>query len=173
MGVGAAAAKLQDYFFRRKLSFPAFLLGFVRDKRIVSTGYIGAPRKTLDCFERGDCLRRRMKIPSGHRYELCRSVHAEMNAIINAAREGVSLKDSDMYIWAMRVWKKDQRMVNAFPCFLCKKMIINAGISKVYSMTEEGRIRIFDVEKEWVKAWQNYDMLDDMDIYDNRYHEVK
>jgi len=145
----------------------------VKEKRIVSTGYIGAPRKTLDCFQRGFCLRRKLKIPSGHRYELCRSVHAEMNAIINAARAGVSLVGTDMYMWGMRIYKEDNKLANAFPCFICKKMIINAGIKRVISMTKDKKIRIFDVEKEWVKNWQNYDMLDDMDIYDNQYHEVE
>lgn len=70
----------------------------VKNDQIIATGYVGAPRKTMDCLERGKCLRRELKVPSGHRYELCRSVHAEMNAIINAARAGVSLLGGDIYI---------------------------------------------------------------------------
>ncbi|HUV81099.1 MAG TPA: hypothetical protein VMW21_01065, partial [Patescibacteria group bacterium] len=71
----------------------------VREDQIVATGYIGAPRKTKDCFERGECLRDKLKIPHGTRYEMCRSVHAEQNAIINAARAGVSLFGGDIYIY--------------------------------------------------------------------------
>ena len=70
----------------------------VKEDVIVSTGYIGAPRKTKDCFDRGECLRRKLNIPHGERYELCRSVHSEQNAIINAARSGVSLLGGDMFI---------------------------------------------------------------------------
>ena len=71
----------------------------VRDDQIISTGYVGAPRKTRDSVEHGFCLRDRLGIPHGQRYELCRSVHAEQNAIINAARAGVSLLGGDMYIF--------------------------------------------------------------------------
>jgi dCMP deaminase len=145
----------------------------VRDKTIISTGYIGAPRKTRDCYDRGFCLRRKLNIPSGHRYELCRSVHAEMNAIVNAARSGVNPVGAEMYLWGMRIHDDNESLINAFPCFMCKKMIINAGIATVHSMTEEGKIRTFDVEKEWVNSWQNYDMLDDMDIYSTEYEALK
>ena len=67
----------------------------VRDDQIISTGYVGAPRKTKDSLEHGFCLRDKLGIPHGQRYELCRSVHAEQNAIINAARAGVSLLGGD------------------------------------------------------------------------------
>ena len=70
----------------------------IRDDQIISTGYVGAPRKTKSSIEHGSCLRDKLNIPHGHRYELCRSVHAEQNAIINAARAGVSLLGGDMYI---------------------------------------------------------------------------
>jgi dCMP deaminase len=145
----------------------------VRDKSILSTGYVGAPRKTRDCYDRGFCLRRKLNIPSGHRYELCRSVHAEMNAIVNASRAGVPLAGAEMYTWGVRIYKDDNSLINMFPCFVCKKLIINAGIVKVHSMTADGKIRTFDVEREWVSQWQNYDMLDDSDIYDSKYHEVE
>jgi dCMP deaminase len=141
----------------------------VKDKTIVSTGYVGAPRKTRDCYDRGICLRRKLNIPSGQRYELCRSVHAEMNAIINASRAGVSLVGSDLYLWGVRINDKDESLINAFPCFMCKKMLINAGIARVHSMTVEGKIRTFEVEKEWVQSWQNYDMLDDIEQYGTDY----
>ncbi|MEA3344441.1 MAG: hypothetical protein U9Q16_02055, partial [Patescibacteria group bacterium] len=70
----------------------------LKNDQIISTGYIGAPRGTKDCLERGECLRNKLNIPHGQRYEVCRSVHAEQNAIINAARAGVSLLNGDMYL---------------------------------------------------------------------------
>ncbi len=128
----------------------------VRDDQIIATGYIGAPRKTKDCLERGNCLREKLGIPSGQRYELCRSVHAEMNAIINAGRAGVSLLGGNMYLFCHNR--------NSIPCFICKKMIINAGIDKFISSTKEKEIKIFNVE-DWIKDWQEKDMIDDEDKY--------
>jgi len=71
----------------------------VVNDQVVSSGYCGAPRKTKDCLERGECLRAKMQVPSGERYELCRSVHAEQNAIINAARAGVNILGGEIYVW--------------------------------------------------------------------------
>ena len=133
----------------------------VRDDAIVSTGYVGAPRGTKDCFERGECLRDKLNIPHGQRYELCRSVHAEQNAIINAARTGVSILGGDMYIWGE---DKEGKIINAFPCFICKKMIINAGIDKVYCSRQNGSYAVFSV-KDWVKEWQEKDIIDDLHQY--------
>lgn len=129
----------------------------VKDDQIVSTGYIGAPRKTKDCFERGYCLRDKLKIVHGTRYEMCRSVHAEMNAIINAARSGSSILDGDMYIYLR---DKEGKEIDSFPCFICKRLIINAGINRVVCSTREKGIKAFKVE-EWVKEWQDKDMIDD------------
>ncbi len=89
----------------------------VKDKRIIATGYNGAPRKLRHCADIG-CLRTEKDIPSGERYELCRGVHAEQNAIINAAYYGISTQDSVMYCTNQ-------------PCIICARMIINAGIVKV------------------------------------------
>lgn len=89
----------------------------VKQERIISTGYNGAPRGMKHCLELG-CLREQMGIPSGERYELCRGVHAEQNAIINAAYYGVATAGSVMYC-------TDQ------PCIICTRMIINAGIVRV------------------------------------------
>ena len=144
----------------------------VKDRRILATGYNGAPRKTLDCIERGECLRRKMDVPSGHRYELCRSVHAEMNTIINAARAGISLDSADLYLYGIRVYNEDNKETPIHPCFICKKMIINAGIKRVIAHQGGGKMKTFDVE-DWVRDWQHKDMLEDMDIYDSKYHEVK
>lgn len=89
----------------------------VRNERIIATGYNGSPRGLGHCLEIG-CLREDMQIPSGHRYELCRGVHAEQNAIINAAYYGVSTQDAVLYCTNQ-------------PCIICARMLINAGISKV------------------------------------------
>ncbi|MGI6374608.1 MAG: deoxycytidylate deaminase [Anaerolineae bacterium] len=89
----------------------------VRDKRILSTGYNGAPRGLPHCAETG-CLRERLGIPSGQRQEVCRGLHAEQNAIIQAALHGVSIEGGSIYVTHQ-------------PCITCAKMIINAGITRV------------------------------------------
>ncbi len=124
----------------------------VKDDQIVATGYTGSPRKTLDCFERGYCLRSELNIPSGQRYELCASVHAEQNAIINAARAGVSLLGGDIYIFGQTA--EDNKPINSFPCFICKKMVINAGLKRVICSGESGELYLFLVE-DWVKEWSD------------------
>jgi len=134
----------------------------IRDDQIISTGYVGAPRKTKDCFEHGNCLRDKMNIPHGQRYELCRSVHAEQNAIINAARAGVSLLGGDMYIYGS-IFNKDSP-IDAFPCFICKKMIINTGLKQIICSTSEGKMKIFKTA-DWIKDWQKHDIVDDRHQY--------
>lgn len=134
----------------------------VRDDQIISTGYVGAPRKTRDSFEHGFCLRDRLGIPHGERYELCRSVHAEQNAIINAARAGVSLLGGDMYIYGTVFGETEP--INAFPCFICKKMIINAGLHRVICSTADGKKKIFSVAR-WAREWTEGDILDDTHQY--------
>jgi len=133
----------------------------VRGDQIISTGYIGAPRKTKDCFERGECLRDKLKIPHGKQYEMCRSVHAEMNAIINAARAGVSLFGGDIYIFHR---DRNNQPMDSYPCFICKKLIINAGLNRVICSTREEGIKIFNIE-DWVKDWQEKDIVDDKHQY--------
>ena len=133
----------------------------VKNDVIVATGYVGAPRKTRDCFERGVCLRDQMRIPHGQRYELCRSVHCEQNCLINAARSGVSVLGGDMYIWGC---DRQGDLIDAFPCFICKKMIINAGLERVICSTSDGNYKVFFV-KDWVKEWQEKDILDDKHQY--------
>ena len=90
----------------------------VRNKRIVTTGYNGAPAGIKTCVERGECLRQKLGIPSGTRAELCYAVHAEQNAIIQAARLGSSIDGATLYCTHQ-------------PCVLCAKMIVNAGIRRV------------------------------------------
>lgn len=134
----------------------------VRDDQIISTGYVGAPRKTRDSLEHGFCLRDKLGIPHGQRYELCRSVHAEQNAIINAARAGVSLLGGNMYVFGLDIEKS--AVINALPCFICKKMIINAGLIRVICSTADGKYMVFNVE-DWAKAWREGDILDDTHQY--------
>ena len=90
----------------------------VKDKRILATGYNGAPSGIRHCKEVG-CLRETMNIKSGQRHELCRGIHAEQNAIIQAAYHGAQIKDASLYCTNL-------------PCSICTKMIINAGIKKIY-----------------------------------------
>ena len=113
----------------------------IRDDQVVSTGYSGAPRGTKDSLEHGFCLRQKLGVPSGHRYELCRSVHAEQNAIINAARAGVSLLNGDMFIFGKRI--EGEEILDAFPCFICKKMILNCGLKRVICSLKGGGYKIF------------------------------
>lgn len=90
----------------------------VKDKQVLATGYNGAPSGVTHCSDTG-CLREQMNIPSGERHELCRGVHAEQNAIVQAALYGVSIKDSTLFCTNL-------------PCSICAKMLINAGIKKIY-----------------------------------------
>jgi dCMP deaminase len=89
----------------------------VKDKNILATGYNGTPTGITHCDVTG-CLREQLKVPSGERHELCRGLHAEQNAIIQAARHGVNIENSDLYC-------------TDSPCIICTKMLINAGIRKV------------------------------------------
>jgi len=140
----------------------------VRDDQIVSTGYNGAPRGTKDCYELGNCLRRKLGVKSGTQYEMCRSVHAEQNAIINAARAGVSLLGGTMYLFGKRVWDGADELIKAYPCFICKKMILNAGINKMIVNDEDGDIIEFSVE-EWTEQWAKNDMIEDTEKYVTSY----
>ncbi|MBM4338547.1 MAG: cytidine deaminase [Deltaproteobacteria bacterium] len=94
----------------------------VKDKKILATGYNGAPSRTDHCLDIG-CLREKLKIPSGERHELCRGLHGEQNAIIQAAYHGVEIRGATLYC-------------TNHPCIICSKMIINSGIEKI--IYEEG-----------------------------------
>lgn len=90
----------------------------VKNKRIMTTGYNGAPAGVMTCVERGECLRRKLGIPSGTRQEICYAIHAEQNAIIQAAKLGISIDGATLYCTHQ-------------PCVICAKMIVNAGITRV------------------------------------------
>jgi dCMP deaminase len=89
----------------------------VRDKKILATGYNGAPSGVRHCIDIG-CLREKLKVPSGQRHELCRGLHAEQNVLLQAALHGISTKGSDLYVTNQ-------------PCAICAKMLINAGIREI------------------------------------------
>lgn len=89
----------------------------VKEKRVLSTGYNGAPKGSRHCEELG-CIREILDVPSGTRHELCRGVHAEQNAVVQAAYFGVSVKDASIY-------------TTTYPCSMCAKIIINAGITEI------------------------------------------
>lgn len=100
----------------------------VKNDEIISTGYNGAPRGRKNCIDMKYCLREKLNIPRGERYELCRSVHAEQNAIISAARK--DMIDSTLYL-AGKNAADNTYVSNARPCSMCKRMIINAGIKEI------------------------------------------
>lgn len=117
----------------------------VKDRRILATGYNGVPSGLRHCAETG-CLRQELGIPSGQRHEICRGLHAEQNAIIQAARYGINIEGASIYI-------------NTQPCVVCAKMLINAGITEIIYqnpypdelamelLTESGiKMRVFDFE---------------------------
>lgn len=90
----------------------------VRNKRIMTTGYNGAPSGVVSCMERGECLRRKQGIPSGTKQEVCYAIHAEQNALIQAAKLGISVDGATLYVTHQ-------------PCAICTRLIINAGIKRV------------------------------------------
>ncbi|MCW3985150.1 MAG: dCMP deaminase family protein [Candidatus Bathyarchaeota archaeon] len=101
----------------------------------LSSGYSGAPRNLKHCAAIGKCLRIELGIPSGQRYELCRSVHAEQNAIINAARIGTAILGGELYISSQKMneyTNGNEKNKIYGPCIICKKEIINAGLKKVH-----------------------------------------
>ena len=106
----------------------------VRDKRVLATGYNGASAGISSCIERGECLRDKLNIPSGTHAELCYGVHAEQNAIIQAARSGTDISGATLYCTHQ-------------PCGICAKMIINAGIKRVIfkeGYPDEFSVRLFN-----------------------------
>ena len=119
----------------------------VKNDQIVSTGYVGAPRGRQNCSDLGYCTRDRMGVPRGQRYELCRSVHAEMNAIIHAAR--VDMLGSTLYLVGREV-ASGEYVQNAFPCSMCTRLIINAGISTVIVRDDQENFRVINVADEWI-----------------------
>ncbi|MGN1054501.1 MAG: deoxycytidylate deaminase [Erysipelotrichaceae bacterium] len=120
----------------------------VKNDEVISTGYVGAPRGRKNCSDLGYCIRQKMMIPRGERYELCRSVHAEANAIISASRD--KMIDATLYLSGREVSTGDY-VSNSNSCSMCKRMIINAGIKTVIVRDNENEYRIIDVN-DWIES---------------------
>ena len=119
----------------------------VKDDVIVSTGYNGAPRGRVNCCDLGHCMREKLNIPRGERYELCRSIHTEQNAIIAAPRE--RMLGATLYM--VCVDPKDGSLVaGTSSCMMCKRVIINAGIERVVIRDTKDEFRIINVS-EWIE----------------------
>ena len=119
----------------------------VQNDEIVSTGYNGAPRGRKNCGDLGWCTREAMNIPSGERYELCRSVHAEANAIISASRREVL--GATLYM-VCRDPATGELIPGSTSCSMCRRLIINAGIAKVVIRDTSAGFRVVDVQAEWI-----------------------
>ena len=119
----------------------------VKNDQIVSTGYVGAPRGRENCSDLGYCTRSKLNVPRGERYELCRSVHAEMNAIIHASRE--QMLGATLYLVG-KEYDTGEYVHNACPCSMCTRLIINAGISTVIIRDDKEEFRVINVADEWV-----------------------
>ena len=125
----------------------------VKNDEIISTGYVGAPRGRKNCSDLGYCIRSEMNIPRGERYEMCRSVHAEANAIISAPRN--EMIDSTLYLVGLE--KSTGKIVaNSNSCAMCKRMVINAGIAQVIIRDTKDEFRTVDVD-EWIENDESLD----------------
>ena len=125
----------------------------VKNDQIISTGYVGAPRGTVNCCDIGYCPREAAKIPPGERYELCRSVHAEANAIIQADR--LEMIGATLYLICTDA-QNGTFTAGTRPCRMCTRLIINAGIDQVIVREEVGRNTIYLVD-DWIEA-ENLDL---------------
>ena len=125
----------------------------VNNDEIVSTGYVGAPRGRCNCTDVGFCIRQKMNIPRGERYEMCRSVHAEANAIISAPRS--QMIDSTLYLCGVEA-SDGSYVQNASCCSMCKRMVINAGIKQVVIRNTDKEYTVVNVQ-DWI---DNDDSMD-------------
>ena len=119
----------------------------VKNDEIISTGYNGAPRGRANCVDMGYCSREAMRVPRGERYELCRSVHAEANAIISASRR--DMVGGTIYLVG-RDAQTGRLLNDATSCPMCRRMVINAGLSRVVIRRTETEFDVVDVQ-EWVE----------------------
>lgn len=120
----------------------------VNHDEIISSGYVGAPRGRKNCIDLGYCVRETLGVPRGERYELCRSVHAEMNAIISASRS--EMIGATLYLVGKEV-KTGDYIKDPAPCSMCKRLIINAGIRRVVARTGKSSFIVTDVST-WVET---------------------
>ena len=126
----------------------------VKNDQIISTGYVGAPRGRKNCCDLGYCTREKLQIPRGERYELCRSVHAEANAIISASR--MDMIGSTLYLVGKEV-STGEYVKGANPCAMCKRMIINAGIDTVVIRDDKENFRVYSVRDQYVLQDESLD----------------
>mgnify|MGYP000598259425 CR=1 FL=1 len=125
----------------------------VKNDEVISTGYVGAPRGRKNCCDIGECIRTKLNIPRGERYELCRSVHAEANAIISASRD--EMIGSTLYLTGIEV-DTGEYIKNATCCSMCKRLVINAGIKYVYIRDTRDEYRVIDVA-DWIENDESLD----------------
>ncbi|MCL2222054.1 MAG: deaminase [Oscillospiraceae bacterium] len=118
----------------------------VQDDEIIATGYNGAPRGRKNCLDREVCMRDELGIPSGERYELCRSVHAEANAIISAARR--DMIGATLYLSGIEA-QTEELMDDTVPCSMCRRLIINSGIEKTVCRVKNGSYVVIHT-RDWV-----------------------
>ena len=118
----------------------------VKNDEIISTGYVGAPRGRKNCCDLGFCLREKLNVPSGERYELCRSVHAEANAIISASRR--DMIGASLYLVGLEA-DSGELVPNSSCCSMCKRMVINSGIKEVIIRDTAENYRVIDVQ-DWI-----------------------
>ena len=126
----------------------------VKNDQIISTGYVGAPRGRKNCCDLGYCNREKLQILRGERYELCRSVHAEANAIISASR--MDMIGSTLYLVGKEV-STGEYVKGANPCAMCKRMIINAGIDTVVIRDDKENFRVYSVRDQYVLQDESLD----------------
>ena len=127
----------------------------VKNDEIIATGYNGAPRGRKNCIDINYCKREAMNIPRGERYEMCRSVHAEANAIISASRK--DLLDSTLYMVGIET-TNGEYVKHARPCAMCKRMIINAGIKNIVVRNTKNEYEIIEV-KEFIESDETLDTI--------------
>ena len=125
----------------------------VKNDEIISTGYVGAPRDRKNCCDLKYCIREKMEVPRGERYELCRSIHAEANAIISASRR--DMIGSTMFLVG-KTYTTEEYVENANPCAMCKRLIINAGIKDIYIRDTKDKYRHIDIS-EYIKNDESLD----------------
>ena len=119
----------------------------VKNDEVISTGYVGAPRGRKNCSDLGICIREKLQIPRGERYELCRSVHAEANAIISCSRD--KMIGASLYLTGKEC-STGEYIKNSCCCSMCKRMVINAGIAYVYVRDDKDNYRKIDVN-DWIE----------------------
>ena len=119
----------------------------VKNDEVISTGYVGAPRGRKNCSDLGVCIREKMRIPRGERYELCRSVHAEANAIISAERN--KMIGSSLFLVGIDA-RTGNYVEHASSSSMCNRMVINAGIERVYVRDDRENYRVIEVS-DWIK----------------------